>query len=191
MKVLIVGHPRSGTRFASQCFQNAGWNVGHEELLLDGISSWMWAVDSKECPWGTPRNGQTLPDIRIHILRNPANCIASIVGVERGSELWRSLWIKLPQAGSSVIERAVWSLYRWSKLIRENVDPTLTVKTEALEAYVENITGVDPGVIPFNAMNIRPHRPITADEIKATSWVHGETATYWNRINSDYAGAAA
>ena len=95
MKVVVLGHPRSGTCFAAHCFQRAGWDVGHEYLAPDGISSWMWAVDTPDIYYGDARDGTPLPEIVLHLLRAPAACVSSVAAVENGSEEWRRKWISV------------------------------------------------------------------------------------------------
>ena len=42
---LIVGHPRCGTGFTAKFLQQMGFDIGHEKDGLDGLASWMFAVD--------------------------------------------------------------------------------------------------------------------------------------------------
>jgi hypothetical protein len=187
MRVLVLGHPRSGTGYTALCFRQCGWEVGHEKVERDGISSWMWAVEANAVPWGDPRGDTLLPEVVLHVLRDPAACVSSVAYTEHGSEKWRAKWIRIPE-GCGSIERAVWSIHGWSRLIESN-HPTHRTKIEEVERVVSEITGagmLPPGVHRFNA---RAHREISADEIKATPWVYPETAQLWDRICADYAEA--
>jgi hypothetical protein len=189
MRVLVLGHPRSGTGYAAHCFTRAGWEVGHERVGRDGIASWMWAVEGVPVPWGDPRAGGLRFDNVLHILREPAACVASIAFAERGSEAWRAQHIDIPPDAAK-IERAVWSLNGWNRLISQLTPPTHTAQTEQIEQAVEAITGAPPWEPSDRARNARAHRRVSADEIKATPWVYPETALLWDNITAQYAEAA-
>ena len=51
-KFLCIGHPRCGTSSISQYLKYMGYDVCHENMGKDGISSWMLAVKSSDYPWG-------------------------------------------------------------------------------------------------------------------------------------------
>lgn len=187
MRVVVLGHPRSGTGYAARCLSVCGWEVGHENVMHDGISSWMWAVESDDVPWGTARGDTPLPDTVLHILRDPAACVASVAFTERSSEEWRGRWVTLP-IDCDDIERAVWSLFGWTRLI-EKSQPTHRAKLEDIERVVSEITGAPPPPPCVHLFNVRVHRQLSADEIKATPWVYPETAQLWDRITADYAAA--
>lgn len=191
MRVLIVGHPRSGTAYAAECFERtAGWEVGHELVRDDGIASWMWAAPSYWAPWGPARGDTKLPPVVLNILREPHKCVSSVAHVEEGSEEWRRNWIKLPDNGCGAIERAVWSVYGWTRLIKTQTPPTHTAQTEHVERAVAEITGEERlGCSGY--LNNRAHPRFSADEIKATTWLHPETASLWDCIQSDYADASS
>ena len=190
MRVLIVGHPRSGTGYAAHCFRQCHWRVGHEVALADGIASWQWAVDTKIVPWGYAREGRPLPETVLHVLRDPADCVMSTAYTEQGSEAWRREHVKIPiDHMSGPIERAIWSIFGWTRLI-EKLKPTHTAKLASVERAVGEITGTMPIKSSSAAvLNARPHPTQSADEIKAMRWFHPETATFWDRISADYAAA--
>jgi hypothetical protein len=186
MRVLILAHPRSGTAYAAHCFQRCGWDVGHERIGADGISSWMWAVESSDVPWGAARVGEF--ENVLHILRNPAACVSSVAYVERASEDWRRRYIPIPE-DCEAIERAVWSIAGWSRLIRDKTPPNITAQLEHVERAVAKITGAEELGAGAPKINGRMHATLTADQIKATHWVYPETAVLWDKITADYEGA--
>ena len=188
MRVLVLGHPRSGTGYAAHCFTRAGWDVGHEQVRRDGIASWMWAVESLFVPCGDARDRGYQFDNVLHILREPAACVSSVAYTERISGTWRSQHISIPP-DAGPIERAIWSIHGWSRLITDSTPPTHTAQTEQIERAVEEITGSPPLEPSDSARNARPHPFRPADEIKATPWVYPETATLWDRITADYEAA--
>ena len=184
MRVLVLGHPRSGTGYTAACFRQCGWDVGHEKRGEDGIASWMWAVPADVVPWGDPRGFGPLPETVLHVLREPAACVSSVAYTEHHSEVWRAKWVRVPE-DCGPIERAVWSLHGWSQLIEGN-HPTHTAQLERVEKTVRSITGIKPRFPVGKRINERMHAVLSADEIKATHWVHPETATLWDSITADY-----
>jgi hypothetical protein len=187
MRVVVLGHPRSGTGYTAACFRRAGWDVGHEKIGQHGISSWMWAVDSDEVPWGEPRFGTPLPGIRLHIHREPAAAVSSVAFTERSTEAWRSRYVPLPfDAGP--IERAVWSLHGWAMLVRES-GPTHIAQIEQVEESVEEITGV-PLAASTDDRNTRQHGTLSADQLNGRGWKHAGTESLWEGLVEMHTKAA-
>ena len=76
---LILGHPRCGTRYMALLFNSLGFLVGHEYFREYGIASWLYAVDSDNCPRFIPNEFKKSHfNYRhvIHVLRNPIDAIA-------------------------------------------------------------------------------------------------------------------
>ena len=48
----VIGSPRGGTGFMAHALNQFGWNIGHESLGADGISSWLFAVSDVDLPFG-------------------------------------------------------------------------------------------------------------------------------------------
>lgn len=190
MRVLIVGHPRSGTTYIGHAFCRAGWKVGHERPQEDGISSWMWAANSWYTPNGTARGDTKIPPIVLHVLRDPARCVSSVYYVEGGSENWRRNFIKIPSAEEcGAVERAIWSIYGWTRLIRRNTPPTHVAQVERVDRVVAEITGC-ADLQADNHRNTQPHPRLAEDQIGAMEWVYPETHGFWDDIKRDYKDAA-
>ena len=187
MRVVVLGHPRSGTGYTAHCFRQSGWDVGHEKHGRDGIASWMWPVQAERVPWGEVRGDNPLPETVLHVMRNPAACASSVAYTEHRSEEWRSKWIRIPE-GCGAVERAIWSIHGWSRLIESN-HPTHRAKLEDVERVVGEIIWAPPAPPAVHLLNERVHDRITADEIEATPWVYPESLGLWERINADYAEA--
>jgi hypothetical protein len=146
----------------------------------------MWAVDSATMPWGDSRGATPLPENVLHVLREPAACVASVALTERGSELWRREWVRIPPVlYCGKVERAVWSIHGWTRLIEQS-RPTHRAKLEDVERVVGEIVGAPTPSKSPHLFNARAHRRISADEIKATPWVYPGTAQLWDRIVADY-----
>lgn len=185
MRVVVLAHPRSGTCYAAHCFQSAGWNVEHETLGHDGIASWMWAVVSREVPWGAARFPAHIgaPNV-LHIMREPAAAVSSIAYTEMNTEEWRAKWVPIPRDAGDV-ERAVWSYLGWNLLIQAQ-GPTHRAQLEHVELAVNAVTENSRWRPPEGKRNDRMHAVLSADQIKATPWVHPVTAQLWDRVNAMY-----
>nr|QFG74170.1 MAG: capsular polysaccharide synthesis protein [Megaviridae environmental sample] len=77
---LCIGHPRCGTTSMSYYLNQMGYDVGHENIDKNGVSSWMLAVKDKNYPWGniTDKSKYYFKNI-IHVVRNPFDAIPSII----------------------------------------------------------------------------------------------------------------
>ena len=77
---LCIGHPRCGTTSVSDYLTQMGYDIGHEVMGKNGVSSWMLAVEDKSYPWGNIKEKfrYYFKNI-IHIVRNPFDAIPSII----------------------------------------------------------------------------------------------------------------
>jgi len=113
---LCIGHPRCGTGYISHLLTAFGWQVGHEDMKQDGISSWMLTVNSDNYPWGNIGNKFNRPirqfefNTIIHIIRNPFDAIPSIILENKYSptsyifmrnQILQELHIELPEHSNS------------------------------------------------------------------------------------------
>lgn len=146
-KILVTGHPRSGTGYMSVLLQKYGLDVGHEVMGRDGISSWTFAnLNATKIPRWT-KDDAVPSDYdfihRIHVLRNPVDCVSSIRYTEDincKSFLYRMAYVT--KAGFDVfklnrIEHTVASYCVWNNLIR-NTKPNLTLVLESAELPLHN-----------------------------------------------------
>ena len=77
-KFLITGHPRSGTGFMSRLMKEYGYNVGHERMKSDGISSWMFTVNEDQVFGDRGINRKDFNfNYLIMTIRNPLDIISS------------------------------------------------------------------------------------------------------------------
>lgn len=146
---LCIGHPRCGTKYISGLLTSFGYEIGHENMKKNGISSWMLAVISNTYPWGNVGIDKNKPfsvfnfKYIIHIVRNPFNAIPSIILENKYSarsynfrkfHIKRELNIDLPIYNSKLnliqdIEIAIKTYIYWN-LICEKNKPSLVVKLE-------------------------------------------------------------
>lgn len=127
-KFLILGHPRSGTGFMSVLFQRFGYDVRHEVLGNDGISSWMFAVNDYQIFTDTSLNRKDFDfDHVIMVLRHPIDIISSTYYTENGSFDFRNKHVNF--AGLTDLEIAVKSVLDWYKII-ESQSPVLKIRVD-------------------------------------------------------------
>lgn len=144
---LCVGHPRCGTASISNYFCQMGYDVRHENMGNDGVSSWMLAVEDEYYPWGDVKDRfrYYFKNI-IHIVRNPFDAIPSIIlenkySPENKSYEFRKkyieiiLGIKFPDINfdavdlKTEIELAIKTFLYWNKICKL-LKPTCVCKLE-------------------------------------------------------------
>jgi hypothetical protein len=141
---LIIGHPRSGTKYMSDLFIANGFDVQHETIGQHGTSNWQFAVRAEKYPFDV--DGIRRQDVEfktvIHVMRHPLHAINSIAFTEWGSDNFRASFI--PLCGNQ-FERAIMSYYGWNMLIQSQQPD----KTIALE-NAKNSLGFENDVEPSN-----------------------------------------
>jgi FkbM family methyltransferase len=77
---LCIGHPRCGTTSISYYLTQMGYNVGHENMGENGVSSWVLAVEDENYPLGNIKEKfrYYFKNV-IHVVRNPYDAIPSII----------------------------------------------------------------------------------------------------------------
>ena len=172
-KFLILGHPRSGTGFMSKLFQGFGYDIGHEKMGKDGISSWMFAVEDKQV-FGDKslyRKDFTF-DIVIMSMRNPLDIVCSTYYTTSDlSLIFRKKHINLE--GLNKLEMTVKSVLEWYKII-ELQKPNLKLYVDKAPEKVlsdffkkiENRHRVAPTKKINNKVNARSHPPMNLSFIK-------------------------
>lgn len=128
---LVTGHPRTGTGYIAALLGQLGFDVGHERAGADGISSWMFGADAERNPYALDKVAEKRADLHwdflLHVVRDPATAIPSIMRENRWAppsyEFRRTQILK--QTGfdldtcKSELEKAVFSLVYWSRMILE------------------------------------------------------------------------
>jgi len=184
---LILGHPRSGTRYMSELFTNLGFPVGHEVYKDRGIASWLFAVESNNYPQfyftetGEPSNcehdsrGDFNYQNIIHVVRDPLKVIASTLYTEDVVEPSLEFRKRYLTLYGNAHTQATLSYLGWNKLI-EAQNPTLTIKIEdAKDDVVEFLMDknylqkdIDRSriVFPNKKCNSRKHKKVTIKELE-------------------------
>ena len=191
-EILIVGHPRSGTRYVAKLFQTCGIDVQHERMGRHGISSWMFAVDSDRVPYTFDGSFPRQFSFRrvIHVVREPVNVIASSAYTEMCK--WRTVnfMSKYIVINSDVfIEPAVQAYLGWNKLIKAQ-RPDYILKVEDAAQKIPTLIsqwglGVLPDIIaeaaaPSRDDHSRPHPSLTwaAIERSVSGYLYRELVEY-------------
>lgn len=125
---MVVGTGRSGTHHFSAVSQGLGLEVGHEELKVDGISSWCLVSDQPVSPYGPAMEDLPVEEYVIgHQLRNPIKTIPSLMTINKRS--WKFIkedakprtaqwwWRKAP-----LKVKAMWHWLDWNQRAEQMAD---------------------------------------------------------------------
>ena len=151
MKILGVGHPRTGTGYTSALLKSWGINAGHEKFEEDGIVAWQCLISKYEY---RVRNVNRMPYMEefidldklevehiIHSIRDPKTAIPSIIKTEGGSTEWRALWVPFSDKNAP-IENAILSIVYTDHRIEGFFPDRFTYKIESeknkLQEYLIN-----------------------------------------------------
>jgi len=148
-KILIVGHPRTGTGYTASLLGQLGLDIGHERDGKDGISSWMFAVESEKNPYAQSPIAKSRKALcwehLIHPVRNIAEAVPSIMRDNhyalpsynfRRKHIHRQFGTDLDDFQTS-FERAVQSLVFWTKMIRK-MNPGIWFRIEDGHEYLKS-----------------------------------------------------
>ena len=119
-KILVVGHPRTGTGYTAKLLQSWGLDVQHEKMGKDGTSNWTAATHDND-KWHTI----------IYCVRNPKETIASVAYTEdihEPSLNYRIKWGKY-KITDNKISNAIKSIVAWDKLIAK-LNPHIVFRIE-------------------------------------------------------------
>ena len=140
IKILGLGHPRTGTGFTSKTLKTFGLKVGHEELERDGIVAWQLVEENGPWPWMVRFN--KLTDVRpdfdylIYNTRNPKTSIPSMIYSDddhrfkafdiTSLEYRRSIGVPV---SNNRVEQAILSITTFDKII-ESMNPDVVYRIE-------------------------------------------------------------
>lgn len=151
MKILGVGHPRTGTGYTSALLKSWGINTGHEKFEEDGIVAWQCLISKYEY---RVRNVNRMPYMEefidldklefehvIHSIRDPKTAIPSIIKTEGGSIEWRALWVPFSDKNTP-IENAILSIvytdYRIDGFFPNRFTYKIESEKDKLQEYLIN-----------------------------------------------------
>jgi hypothetical protein len=151
--LLVLGIPRGGTGYMAHALTALGLDIGHEALGSDGISSWLFAVDDVDLPFGEAgyaRNSKFVhPEKIVAVIRSSPAAIASLQ-VENAKNIqsysFRRRWIKkifdidLDSFGTA-LDRALASYVYWYRIV-ETKKPIAWVRLEHAAGDLANLQSV-------------------------------------------------
>jgi hypothetical protein len=127
--LVVLGNPRCGAGFMARALAQFGLDVGHESMGADGISSWMFAVDDVDLPFGADlyaRNSRFVhPQKIIAVMRISPQAVFSLQ-IENSRNIqsyaFRRRWIRSIldidlDDFSTDFERALASYVFWYRII--------------------------------------------------------------------------
>ncbi|UOQ84350.1 hypothetical protein [Gracilibacillus salinarum] len=171
-KFLVLGHPRSGTGFTAKLLRQFGYDIGHESMGADGISSWMLAVDDYQVFIDPKiRRPDFDFDYIIMCVRNPVDMISSVYYTENLSPYslnFRKKYVNVD--GLNNIEVAVKSVLEWYRLI-EKQRPHLKLRIDRdpevkLHAFLRRFVDPETATIAkLGKVNTRKHNELSLDAI--------------------------
>ena len=152
-RIVVLGHQRSGTRYMAYLLQAYGYDVGHEEMKIDGISDWHLVPDYQKHE----------NDFMIHVVRYPLDVIASTLFTSHMNSI-NFMQRKLDFENRKLFEAIVMLYMKWNEIIEEK-EPDFTIKVEdASKCDWGNLIGV----LPPTDCNGRPHAKLDWDDIEST-----------------------
>ena len=168
--IVVLGHPRCGSGYASKLLNALGIEVGHEAMQRDGISSWMFVADD-DCPWALNKEARTRKfkyfKHVIHHVRDPHTAIASIMRDNthapksydyRRKHILQSLNVDLDSFENN-FTRAVASYVYWNEIImlqQPSIRFRVEDEAEKLKEHLANTEEfqlLDEPVYPNNLIN--------------------------------------
>lgn len=141
-KLIIIGHPRTGTAYTGELLKSFGLDIGHEKMGKDGIVSWMFNVYDLHNPfyknnYAKSRFFSTFDHV-ILCVRDPYTAIPSIIRENhdayislkfRQKHILKAFGIDI-FAIHSPIEQAIAVYYYWSKIALEKNNPEIITRIE-------------------------------------------------------------
>lgn len=144
IRLIGLGHPRSGTAYFAKRAGDYGMKVGHEKMGEKGISSWLWVPREKDVPWGvgfSPSDKDRL-DFPVYILRDPTELIGSVYYTEGASLEWRAKKLKRESKELDGPNGAAISCLDWIELAKAHWGNRLQfVRLAELDSFFETLTG--------------------------------------------------
>ena len=136
IKILGLGHPRTGTGFTSSILNSWGLEVGHEKLERDGVVAWQLAVENG--PWPYMADFPNVEsEILIYNVRDPRTSIPSIAFTENTNSMSLNYRLKNGVLESpNRVEQAIHSILQWDRLITlRNPDFTFRIEDQSQDLF--------------------------------------------------------
>lgn len=158
LRLLIIGCPRSGTKYAAAYFQKIGHDIGHERVGKDGVSSWMFAATDNTYPWGVGKKTDYNFKMIVHQIRHPLQVISSLSTIHNISWKFIAKHINLnPELNDIQKRMKMW--IEWNKLCESQTNFRYRIENfdQAVQRICNNLhISYKPAKIVKN-LNARNH----------------------------------
>ncbi len=138
---LVTGCARSGTHFMAAFLKENGLKMGHEATDADGAVAWL-AASEKYCRDRNAHFGK-----KLHLIRNPANALASLVTINKRAWDYIVKYSPECQDKDKVVASAKYWL-AWNRLAQENA--VATIRIEDFEETPEKMCNLLSGFFERN-----------------------------------------
>jgi len=179
-KILVVGCPRSGTRFMRTLLRGQKIDVGHEALKDDGAVSCFYAVEDYHYPGKHYRNDETKQyrslntfDHVWHQVRDPRCVIPSMVkGLQPAFWHWQEKHTWIPGDAQPPELRAMLFWLHWNRMIDAIQQAYYRYRIEAIDSEwpkMRSLLGLPEIPLPVIPRNIGTSKapPMTWEQMKA------------------------
>lgn len=161
--ILITGHQRSGTGYMAKLCQAMGLDVGHERVGADGVSSFMFAVNTDRVCFHSAEGNKGRKhytfDRIIHVVRDPLKVIASTAFTDPTQMdkalLWQSGFVTV-HTNEGRIRQAIQTYIGWNEIIENQTDERIRVEDADIELPIVLGRTVS-GEMPPKNTNARAH----------------------------------
>lgn len=169
--IVIVGCGRSGTTYTSKLFLSYGYKIGHERLLIHGISSWLLLAKSKQVIWGPSMEEIKVLNLPIvHQIRHPLQVVSSLQSSSSISMRFIQIELDLIDTSSHLfIAMNYW--YYWN--IRAEGVAQYTYRVEDLDDAIAELFKIGGFTIksrqwnePKKNTNTRKHTDLTWEDLE-------------------------
>lgn len=150
---IVTGNPRSATKSHAKCLKQCGVNVGHEEVLSDGTVSCFYFVDRVWYPNGRHSGDHfeddlTLAETVYHLVRDPLDCIPSMVKiVGTDHQRWATELELIPEGCGSKLEKMMWMWYNTNVRI-QTFSNVQVLQSEKLRENVSTLLRIPINEVP-------------------------------------------
>jgi hypothetical protein len=144
--IVIIGCGSSGTAYTSAVMRRAGLGVGHENLMEDGICSWLvshcsYSVVAPPDYFGNP-TGVRYRDIEgdkavFHQVRHPVKTISTFQRTRPQYWEYAEYFIKQLENENTLLERCMLYWFLWNKMCEEQ--SLITYRVEDLPTVWDTI----------------------------------------------------
>ena len=183
MKYLIIGHPRSGTRYMYKLFKAVGILVRHEKMGRDGTSNWQVSFYNEFCA----RKGiePIKFDKVVHVVRNPIKVVESTYFTEnvpvstRHRERYLPQLKKIREVDRDMLAYSIVSVVEWNRKIRTDVKVDIVMQVENADKVICEFTNREfCGPKPSKKTNGRRHGSLDLQKHKLFNYLKEYAGEY-------------